>query len=130
MIGALSPAMFIAAVFVALTVKNLGEGVILAASVLAALIYIAGKVRKGVSKLDKLDDLMSTVPDRLTALENDSKEQREEHQNAHTEMLSAVQALDGRLDVLERRSKADHEHVQAITRELDVPVRRHPRDAA
>lgn len=96
---------------------------------LTLVAYIARKVRQGVRLLDAVTEDM---PKRLTALETQRTEDRDAHEAAHTEMLSAVAALGEKVDglagqvrTLAEQRADDHEHLQALTRDLAVPVRGH-----
>lgn len=112
-------------------VRDVGEGVVLAAAVLAALVYII----KGIRAIARTaDQLLKDIPERLDSIEKQAVEDREEHKSAHAEMLSNVSTLTVRVEQLagglariEAKRDQDHEHLRAVTRELDVPVRgEHP----
>ena len=122
-----------AALLVFGAIGDVGQAILLASAILAALIYIAKQVRNAVRKAD---EILTELPERTGALERKVTEQNEQHEAAHAEMLSMVTRVSAqvgevgeRLEKLEGRAADEHEHVQALTRELDVPVRR-PRDAA
>lgn len=91
--------------------------------------YIARQARRGVKLLIQVTE---DTPERLTALERQRTEDRDVHEAAHTEMLSAVAALGEKVDgladqvrTLAEQRADDHEHLQALTRDLAVPVRGH-----
>lgn len=103
------------------------------AAALAGIAYIIRLLRAGVRKLDDL----AALPEQLESMAAQRQADRDENESAHSEMLGAVTALgaqfdrlDRRLDDIEKHARLDvGEHVHALTRELDVPVRRRRDDA-
>ena len=121
------------AALITAAVRDIGESVVLASAAVAAFAYLITFVRRIFRAVDKLGEL----PGDMEALKRQNAEQAEQHEAAHVEMLSMVKVVDGkvadlaeRLAVIERHADREHEHVQALTRELDVSVRGAGRDAA
>lgn len=112
-------------------IEDFGKGVVFGAAVLAALIYIATQIRKGVRTVDTL----GALPDEMKALKKQATEQSERQEAEHAEMLSMVTTVDEqvkglgkRLDRIEKHAGREREHVAGLTRELGVSVRSEPRD--